>query len=206
MLLYLVRHGETESNKAGLALGRADVPLNERGLRQARCLAQRLAGERFTGVYTSPLKRAVETAAAIAEPHGLTPVVEDRLIEMDVGELDGLTFSEIRERFPGLLERWASPDGPTIALFGSESLADVRDRAWEAMDELSRRHADETVCVVTHNFVILSVLTRVLGVELSHFRRLRQGVGSFSVLEFGADRVRVRCLNEACHLADVNNH
>jgi broad specificity phosphatase PhoE len=198
--LFLVRHGETESNRVGLALGRADVPLNERGLWQAKMLANALVGEPFTAVYTSPLRRARQTAEAIAERHGLTPVVEPGLIEMDIGELDGLTFAEIRERHPGLLEKWASPEGQATAIFGSESLADVRDRAWRRLESLARRHADETVCAVTHNFVILSVLTRALGMELPHFRRLRHAVAAVSVLEFRGDRVRVLRMNDSCHL------
>lgn len=206
MLLYLVRHGETEANRAGLALGRADVPLNERGRQQARCLADALAGEPFAAVYTSPLKRAQQTAEAIAASHGLSPVSDEGLIEMDIGELDGLTFTEIRERYPGLLERWASPEGQATALFGSESLADVRERAWQMFAAFGQRHKDESVCAVTHNFVILSVLTRALGMELAHFRRLRHGAAAISVLEFKRDRVRVRRLNDSCHLGEMDNH
>lgn len=206
MLLYLVRHGETDANRAGLALGRADVPLNERGQRQARSLANALAGEPFAAVYTSPLRRAVNTAKAIAAPHGLSPVTEPGLIEMDIGELDGLTFAAIRERYPGLLARWASPEGHLDALFGSESLADVQERAWRPLESLASSHEGETICAVTHNFVILSVLARALGMELSHFRRLRHGLAAISVLEFRARGVRVRHLNESCHLAQVDNH
>lgn len=206
MLLFLLRHGETEANRTGLALGRSDVPLNERGLRQAASLAGALAGEPFAAVYTSPLKRARQTAEKIAETHGLSLVCEEGLIEMDIGELDGLTFTEIRERYPALLERWATPEGQAAALFGSESLADVQERAWATLTAIGRRHEDKTVCAVTHNFVILSVLTRALGMQLSQFRRLRHGVAAISVLELGADRVRVRRLNDSCHLAEVDNH
>jgi broad specificity phosphatase PhoE len=200
--LFLVRHGETESNRAGLALGRADVPLNDHGLKQAKMLANALAEEPFTAVYTSPLVRARQTAESIAERHSLTPIVEPRLIEMDVGELDGLTFAEVRRRYPGLMEKWASPEGPATALLGNESLADVLERAWQTLEELAGRHGDESVCVVTHNFVILGVLTRALGMELAQFRRLRHGVAAVSVLDFRPGRVRVQRMNDSCHLED----
>lgn len=206
MLLYLVRHGETDANRAGLALGRADVPLNEHGLWQARSLANALADEPFAAVYTSPLSRAADTARAIATPHGLLPVTEPGLIEMDIGELDGLTFTAIRERYPALLARWASPEGHLVALSGSESLEDVQERAWRPLESLASRHERETICAVTHNFVILSVLARALGMELSHFRRLRHGLAAISVLEFRAHGVRVQHLNDSCHLAQVDNH
>ena len=206
MLLYLVRHGETEANRKGLALGQADIPLNEHGLWQAGRLAVALAAEPFAAIYTSPLKRAQDTAAAIAEPHGLSPLIEPGLIEMDIGELDGLTFAEVRERFPGLLEKWATPEGQATTLFGGESLAGVQERAWRALEAMASRHGDETVCAVTHNFVILSVLVRALGIELSHFRRLRHGVAAISVLEFREERARVRRLNDTCHLETGDNH
>lgn len=206
MLLYLVRHGETEANRNGLALGHADVPLNERGLRQAQRLSEALASERLAAIYASPLSRAQQTAEAIAGPHGLAPVTEEGLIEMDIGELDGLTFAEIRERHPGLLEQWASPQGQATALFGSESLADVQNRAWQALESLGRRHQDETVCAVTHNFVILSVLTRALGVDLAHFRRLRHGVAAMSVMDLRDGRARVLRMNDSCHLDGIDNH
>jgi probable phosphoglycerate mutase len=76
VILYLVRHGETESNRAGLALGRADVPLNEKGLWQAARVGEALAQEPIAAVYTSPLTRARQTAEPIAVHRGLTPVAE----------------------------------------------------------------------------------------------------------------------------------
>lgn len=206
MLLYLVRHGETESNRAGLALGRADVPLNERGLWQAGRLAEALASERFAAIYTSPLMRARQTADAIAERHGLSPVIEPGLIEMDIGEVEQLPFAEVRSRYPGLLEAWAGAAGPNQAMPGGERLIDVQERAWRTVRSLSTRHAEETVCAVTHNFVILTVLATALGTDLAHFRRIRHGLAAVSVIEMTGDRVRVRRMNDSCHLDGADNH
>ena len=200
MRLFLVRHGETESNRNALALGQADVPLNERGLEQAKMLAHALAKEPVSAVYSSPLVRARRTAETIAERAGLEVEVGPALIEMDIGELDGLTFAEIRERHPELMAKWTSPEGQATAIFGSESLSEVRDRAWQFLESLAGSHAGETVYAVTHNFVILSVLTRALNMEISDFRRLRHGVAAISVLEFDAGRVTVSRLNDTCHL------
>jgi broad specificity phosphatase PhoE len=202
VILYLVRHGETESNRNRLALGRADVPLNEAGEKQAACLGKALAGEPIAAVYSSPLARAMQTAAAIASGSGLGVQVKPGLIEMDIGEAEGLTFPEVRERFPGLLEGWVAEDGPSYPMPGGERLTDVQKRAWEAVQSLASLHADETICAVTHNFVILSVLTTALGVNLASFRRLQHGVGALSVLEVGPARVRVRRMNDTCHLRE----
>ncbi len=200
MRLYLVRHGETESNRLGLALGRDDVPLNERGLRQAGQVAGALAGESLAAVYSSPLQRTLNTARAIAEGHGLEVGVEERLIEMEIGEVEGLPFAEVRSRYPDFLEMWASPEGPTRPMPGGERLLDVQERAWSAVNDLAGRHGDGAVAAVTHNFVILSLLARVLGIELAQFRRLRHSVGAIAELEFSPKGVMVVRLNDTCHL------
>lgn len=202
MRLYLVRHGETESNRLGLALGRDDVPLNERGRWQAERLGRALASEPLAAVYASPLVRALDTARAVAEPHGLTVEIDERLVEMEIGEVDGLSFDEVRKRYPDLLAAWAGEQGPTRAMPGGERLLDVQERAWQAVSELAARNAGESIAVVTHNFVILSVLARALGIELSQFRRLRHAVAAVSVLDFSPQRVMAVRLNDTCHLED----
>ena len=200
MRLFLVRHGETESNRLGLALGRDDVPLNERGAWQAERLGRALTSEPLAAVYSSPLRRALDTARAVAEPHGLGVQIEERLIEMDIGEAEGLTFAEVRSRYPDLLQAWAGEEGPSRAMPGGERLLDVQERAWPAVNDLAVRHGEEVVAAVTHNFVILSILARVLGIELAQFRRLRHSVGAVSVLDFRPKRVMVVRLNDTCHL------
>lgn len=203
MRLILVRHGETESNRLGLALGRADVPLNERGRWQAGRLASALATEPLVAVYSSPLARALETAQAIAEVHSLRVEADDGLIEMDIGQAEGLTFSEVRERFPGLLEVWAGPAGPLQPMPGGERLVDVQQRAWDAVGRIAARHPGAVACAVTHNFVILSILATVMKMDLADFRRLRHAVGAISELDITPARVRIVRLNDTCHLEDV---
>jgi len=196
----LVRHGETESNRLGLALGRADVPLNERGRAQARDLARALAREPLTAVYSSPLARALDTARAIAGEHGLEVQVEPALTEMDIGEAEGLTYAEVRSRFPGLLDAWLSEEGPARPMPGGERLLDVQARAMAGVQAIARAHPQGTVCVVTHNFVILSLLAGVLGMELANFRRLRHSVAAVTVLELGPRGALLLSLNDTCHL------
>ncbi len=200
MRVFLVRHGETDHNLQGIALGRADVPLNDTGLGQAARLAGRLEAEPLTAVYSSPLQRALNTARAIAAPHGVDVSIAEALIEMDIGDLDGLTFPEIRQRHPELMALWASPEGQATAIFGSESLTDVGNRAWRFLETLHPAHQDQTVCLVTHNFVILSLLTRVLGMDLSHFRRLRHAVAAVSTLDVGPGGAAAISINDTCHL------
>jgi broad specificity phosphatase PhoE len=199
MRLILVRHGETDTNKARLALGRADVELNEHGRWQAQRLAASLQDEPISAVYSSPLKRALATAEPIAASHGLEVQVDGGLIEMDIGEMEALTFQQVSERHPRFLQAWLSGQAPYEAMPGGECLLDLQERAWQAIERIRGRE-EGTVAAVTHNFVIITVLCRVLGLELANFRRLRHSLAAKSVLEMGRDRIMVVSFNDTCHL------
>jgi len=200
MRLILVRHGETDTNKAGLALGRADVELNEHGRWQAQRLAISLKDEPIAAIYSSPLKRALATVEPIASSHGLAVQIDEGLIEMDIGEMEGLTFQQVGERYPHFLRLWLGGQAAYEAMPGGERLLDVQERAWQAIERIRQRQEQGTVAAVTHNFVILSLLCRVLGLELADFRRLRHSMAAKSVLEMGRDRIIVVSFNDTCHL------
>jgi probable phosphoglycerate mutase len=200
MRLILVRHGETDSNKASLALGRDDVELNETGRWQAQRLAEALQCQPLAAVYSSPLRRALATAHAIAERHQLAVRLDDGLIEMDIGEMEGLTFQQVRDRYPQFLQLWLGGRAAYEPMPGGERLLDVQERAWQALERICAAWTQETVAVVTHNFVLLSILCRVLGLELADFRRLRHNVAAVSVLQVQEGRMTVLGLNDTCHL------
>lgn len=201
MRLFLVRHGETDHNRDSLALGRADVPLNDTGLAQAQAIARALSTEPIVAVYSSPLQRTMRTAEAIARAKGFEVSAENGLIEMDVGELEGLPFSKVRELVPDLAEKWGGPDGPNWLMPGSsERLADVQARAVRTVEGLRRKHRDDMVVAVTHNFVILCVIAWAMGIDLANFRRLRHGVAAITTVDVRPDRARIISLNDTCHL------
>lgn len=206
MRLLLIRHGETESNAGRLALGQADVPLNDRGVAQAAALAARLSGESPYGhidaIYSSPLQRAQATAAPLSAALGLAVETLAGLIEMDIGELEGLSFPEVRERYPDFIHLWLSEALADAVMPGGESLAQVQERAWVAVESVRARHEGDTVACVTHNFVILTLLCRALEVPLARFRSLRHDLGAVSCLELGPERATVVSMNDGCHLPD----
>ncbi|MCH8919262.1 MAG: histidine phosphatase family protein [Chloroflexi bacterium] len=205
MRLLLIRHGETDHNAERLALGREDVPLNERGQLQARALAEALAGASFgdiTAVYSSPLQRATATASPLAEALELPVQVEAGLIEMEIGEMEGLTFPQVRERYPDFLRDWLSERLADVTMPGGESLRQVQERGWATVEAIRDRHPDETVAAVSHNFVILSLLCQVLGLPLARFRSLRHELAAVSVLELDASRNALVTMNDRCHLRE----
>ncbi len=196
MRLILVRHGETEANRLGRTQGVSAAPLNERGRRQAAAVARALAADAPFALYSSPLRRAVETADAIAKVAGVDARREDSLIEMDVGEMEGLDGDEMRRRFPEVMRAWRENAADTT-LPGGESLSEVQDRAWRTLWRLAVRHESDTVVAVTHNFVILSILCAALGMPLNGMRRLRVDLGSVTRLDVGRERCALVSANES---------
>jgi broad specificity phosphatase PhoE len=130
-MILLVRHGETEANRARLALGRADPPLTTHGRAQAAALAACLADSGAARVVSSPLTRAVATATAIAEVLGVTVEIDPRLVEMDYGEWDERSFSEFP---PEDLARWRTD--ASFSPPGGESLLAVGERVATLCEEL----------------------------------------------------------------------
>jgi broad specificity phosphatase PhoE len=200
VILYLVRHGETAYNRDGLALGRMDVPLTARGERQGAAVAARLANEPLTHVYSSPLVRCILTAQSIVDGRGVPLECRDELVELDVGESEGLTFPVMRERYAAFLTEWAGPDGHNARMPGGERLADVDARLAPFLDDLRRRRPHEAVAIVAHNFVIRIALTRLLGLELAAFRSIHIDVASLTTLRIRDDgSVLVKSLNDHCY-------
>jgi len=170
MRLLLLRHGATDWNLQGRCQGATDLELNETGIRQAQEIAAYLSGQSIRAIYSSDLKRAVQTAYFIGQPHGLEVAIEASLRELDHGALEGLTFAEIRAGFPDFIEQWR--DQPAEApVPGGERLIEVDARAWDGVNHIVRRHKpEETLVIVSHNFPILAVLCRITDTPLNSYR------------------------------------
>ena len=186
MRIFLLRHGATDWNVAGRCQGSTDLELNETGLRQAAEMATYLGGERVDAVYSSRLKRALQTASAIGQLHNLPVVIEDDLRELDHGELEGLTLSEIRATRPDFIRQWRDR-AADASIPGGERIVDVDRRAWDGMWRIMRCHRpEETVVMVSHNFPILAVLCRITGTPLNQYRTFHLAPGGVVHLTYDA--------------------
>jgi len=163
MRLLLIRHAESTGNRQRRLQGRADFPLTERGRRQAQELATALSRQAVRAVHSSPIKRALDTAEAIAAHFGLTVDVQAALQEYDFGELSGLTWPEIRERRPQLIEQLLSDSADFPRYPAEEGREAFRERVCGALWGIAERHAGkETVAVVTHAGPIAVFLLDIL--------------------------------------------
>jgi probable phosphoglycerate mutase len=163
MRLLLIRHAESTGNRQRRLQGRADFPLTEHGRRQAQELAAALSRLPVTAVSSSPIRRALHTAEAIAGPLGLKVEAQVALQEYDFGELSGLTWPEIRERRPHLIEQLLSDSADFPHYPGEEGREAFRERVCGALWAIADRHAgEEAVAVVTHAGPIAVFLLDVL--------------------------------------------
>lgn len=198
MRLILARHGQTLWNQERRAQGLSDVELSPEGQRQAQRLAQALKEEPIEAVYASPLRRALDTAQAIATQHDLEVHLDPRFQEMHLGDMEGLTGEQMRARHPELLHQWGLAPAE-VRMPGGETLAELQERMWAAIQDVLSRHQGQVVAV-SHNFAILTVLCRAIGLDLDQFRRLRMETAATATLDFGPLGPVLLSLNETCHL------
>lgn len=200
--LIFIRHGETRLNVNQVFRGRTDIPLNETGLSQASRLGEELAGKPLQAVYSSPMTRAMQTAAAVAGPHGLTAVPLDSFHNICLGVWEGRAKAEIKEQFPDLWNQWVCcPDDLQIP--GGETIPGLRRRTAEGIKWLLEEHPGEMVAVISHRSVLKAALAVVLGLERDYFWKFYLDNCSYSVIEHRPPTgFMITRLNEACHLPD----
>jgi broad specificity phosphatase PhoE len=199
--VYLVRHGETDDNAAGVPQGLRDVPLNARGHAQAEAVAQWFDDRELATVVSSPLSRALDVARLIAAARDLEVETDPRLVEFDQGDLDGMPIPEVRERYPEFIERWRTEDPTDLRMPGGETYGEVQRRMVAAIEAAAGRHPEQSVALVTHNLAIKSALVHAMGAPLTAFRRIRTDLAAVSILEVNPGKWwRVRLMNEQCHL------
>lgn len=186
--ILLARHGETDWNRDQRFQGHADPPLNDAGRAQADDLATALADEDLAAVYSSPLRRAFETAEIVAAAHGLEPVAVGALREVDVGSWQGLTRAEVESRFPEQYARWLDhaqgwEDG--------ESYEQMGERVVAALLELAAAHDGERILVVTHGGPIRAAYAFAGSTSHAEARRRGPAIANVFVAEFAVEDARL---------------
>ena len=170
--VFLARHGESDWNAANRFQGHSDRPLTALGRRQAEALAAELAEvAALSAIYSSPLRRALETAAVVGERIGLEPMPLEDLREVDVGAWTGLSRSEVEARFPDAFRRWL--DGGEGWEDG-ESYAAMSSRVLAALLRIADAHPDEQLLVVTHGGPIRAIQAAAAGLDVHAYRKLQR--------------------------------
>jgi len=195
--IILIRHGKTDWNRElRIQGGSSDTPLNAEGRQQAENMALRLSQRSIKAIYSSPLKRALETAEIIARHCNIEMVVEKSLKEIEAGKLEGVTSAELGVRFSELLTQ----DGVSYRVPGGESLTDLQQRSWGIMQQINHKHPDGELVVVSHYFAILTVICSALMLPLSHITGFRLSTGSISIINLDEKEARLELFNDTGHL------
>ena len=201
---YLLRHGETEYHARKQLLGRMDIGLNDKGRDQARRAADFFTVMELDAIYSSPLKRCMETAAPVAESQGLEIEVMEGLIEVDMGEWDGRSFDELFRNQGELVGKWMSnPSSVTIP--GGEDFGTVKDRVMEAVKEITSRHpGGDRVLIVAHGGPIRGILCDALKMDFDDMLRIQIDLASVSAVRFFdggiPETAMVTLINDTYHL------
>jgi len=215
--LYLIRHGETEGAETRRYKGHIDVPLSENGAEQMKRLAGYISAEvrkrgsakantsqlpnfRTSGlssVYCSDLSRAEKSAGFIAEPHGLKPIIIPELRERNFGIWEGMSFDEIKEKYPEGFNAWADNPLKFSPMEGESTIA-LRDRAVGALEKILGQRgvtSSESIAIVSHGGINRILLCELLGIPLENIFRIEQDYGCLNVVELWDNYPVVKLIN-----------
>lgn len=169
--LILIRHGETEWNVTGRYQGQADPPLNEKGLEQARALPEKLEPLDLELLFTSPLKRAAQTAEVVADALRIPLYYDARLVEIHQGDWQTRLRAEIEALYPELFQRWESEPWQ-VTPPGGEHLTAVQERVDDFLDEILAKHEGHCIGLVTHRIPIALIKLRYQNLDPDIVRTL----------------------------------
>lgn len=193
MIIYFVRHGETDWNVKKKIQGTADIPLNQTGINQAKALAQELLEKKLQGefhvvrAYTSPQLRAVKTAEIVAEAMGVDSLLLDGLKEMDLGEWEGSNWDVIKDSYGETYERW-SENRRYVHMPGGECYDEVLGRTLESL-EIILAEETENVLVVSHSAILMALRCYIAKLPFEEMVRNFKTKNA-EVVEISADAVR----------------
>jgi alpha-ribazole phosphatase len=193
--IYLIRHGQVEGFDQPRYNGQADVALTDVGVEQYHQLKDRLADARISACYASDLGRCVAGAGIICQKFGIDPVFRRELRELNIGIWEGLTWTEIKERWP---EEWQARlnDLVNYRVPQGENILDVEGRVMPVIREIIERHEGQEVLVVGHGGVNRVVLLNAIGAPLAAMFNIEQTYGCLNIIDYYADgRATVKLLN-----------
>jgi broad specificity phosphatase PhoE len=197
--LILVRHGQTDANLNRVLQGQSDGVLNAAGLQQAEALAKHLKDFPIDEILSSPLRRAQETAAAIARYHDLTVQTDVLLREWDCGSLDGVPAEVFREKLK-------EHNGP-LSLFrpeGGETLQEVQRRAAEFLDHLTAKDQEQTILVCSHGDFMRALMSLLQQIEMEQASGIFFENASFTTLEFENGHWNLVALNQLPGMSELS--
>ncbi len=197
----LIRHGETTWNAEGRIQGHKDIPLTDKGLRQAQLAAERLRHTTIDAVFSSDLSRASATAAALATIHNLPVVTTPLLREARLGVWQGMTVKEAADKYPEAYELYRT-DSVSNRPPGAEYLEEVIARCREFIEIALNDYPNGTVAIACHGGSVRGLIAAAYGLGPEFYRKVRLDNGGISVFSVTDDKPLLESLNDTCHLTE----
>jgi probable phosphoglycerate mutase len=199
-ILNLVRHGETEWNALGKFQGCKDINLSKEGFLQADSLRKRFENK-FDYIYTSPLKRAMQTAEIISESSTIKPIIEPELREINFGDWEGLTIKEIEANFPEKFTEWRKDELNAPMCGGDLSIKKASTRAKEAIFEIVKKHKGGNIIIVAHGGIIKAGLIGIFDWKMTMYHKMLLGNTAICKIVFDDNfDSKIITLNDTSHL------
>jgi broad specificity phosphatase PhoE len=202
LILYFLRHGETEASRIGGYCGVLDMDLTPSGYEMAQDFAAAYKDLSWEAVFCSPLKRAVATARPLCEAAGLTPHLKDGLKEIAYGQWEGKTPEEVNRQFHDEYVRWLADPGwnsPT----GGEKGVDIARRSSLVLEEIEQTYPSGNVLVVSHKATARIMICSLLGIDVGRYRdRISMPVAALSIVEMTEQGPLLRVLGDRTHLRE----
>jgi len=199
--LILARHGETAWNIEKIYRGRADVSLDEMGIKQAELLGKYLSNWGLEAIHSSPLRRALDTANIVARYQKINVHITEDLIDFDYGEWQSLPEQEVKRLYPTLHHEWHN-NPHKVKMPGGESLEDVRRRALKVVRDVLARYQGSVV-LVSHRVVNKVLICSLLGLGNPYFWNIKQDVGGITVFNYVDERFVLTRHNDTSHLKEL---
>lgn len=200
--VFLARHGETEWNRMGRFQGCRDIDLSEEGIVQAQYLSKRL-NNNFDYIYTSPLKRAVQTAEIIAAGKQIKPTIVNELREINFGEWEGLTLKEVSSNFPKEFKYWRNDKVEAPICGGDLSIKNASKRAKNAVVEIAAKHKGSKILIVAHGGIIKAGLIGIFDWDMTMYHKIILGNTAICEIDFDPDlNPTIVKINDTSHLPE----
>lgn len=201
--LFFLRHGETVASKTGGFCGISDVELTAEGAIMAKDFAVAYQSMPWKAIFSSPMRRTIATAKPLCDLVGMEMQLRDGLKEINFGEWEGKTPTEVNAQFHDQYVRWQSEPGWN-APPGGERAIDIARRSSEVIEEIETTHPEGNVLVVSHKATIRIMLCSLLGIDVGRYRdRIYMPVAAVSVLEFCQQGPRLLKLSDCSHIKQL---
>jgi len=207
LLIFLIRHGRTKWNREKIFRGHMDIPLDEVGEAQAEAAGKFLQDIKLSLIYSSPLKRALQTANIIkkyqTEDTKIIPC--QGFLDLSYGEWEGKTYRKIKETYPDLYRLWEK-EPQKVKIPEGETLLEAKRRSWQALQQVISRSRGCSVGIVSHRVINKLLICGMLGIDESGFWSIKQDPCCINIIKYCDNRFTILKLNETCHISSLKEN